>query len=73
MTTTDTGTMDTASEAWRAECEARWVMRLPKERRQAFYALVADRRGKAAAERLIADVRRLWSEKGQAALFGCGS
>lgn len=62
--------MDTNSEAWRAECEARWVMRLPKEERQAYYAMVKERRGEAAAQRLVADVRKLWSEKGQAVLFG---
>lgn len=62
--------MDSASEAWRAECEARWAMQQAKQERQAYYALVAERRGKVAAERLVADVRRLWSEKGQAVLFG---
>ncbi len=62
--------MDTSSEAWRAECEARWVMRQPKAERQAYYAKVAEKRGKPAVDLLMADVRRLWSEKGQSVLSG---
>lgn len=60
--------MDTSSEAWRAECEARWVMALPKAEREAYYALVAQKRGIAVKDALRAYVSRLWRE-GQGALF----
>lgn len=63
--------MDLSSESWRAECEARWVMQQPKEARQAFYSAVREKRGAAAMDRLIEDVRRLWKEsQGQPELFG---
>lgn len=52
----------TWSEAWRAECEARYVMRLPKQQRQEYYRAVAEKRGEKAAHRLVADVNRLWSK-----------
>lgn len=62
--------MDTNSEAWRAQCEARWVMRLPKAEREDYYRLVAQHRGVAAKDALRETVNRLWRESGQAELFG---
>lgn len=56
----------TWSEQYRAQCEARVVMRWPKEKRQAYYRQVAKTRGEAAARALIAAVRREWKE-GEAA------
>lgn len=53
--------VDTYSEAWRAECEARFVCRLPtRSRRLAYLDGVAERRGKPAADALIAGVKAQW-------------
>lgn len=50
-----------ASEAHRASCEARYVLAMPtRERRRAFLALVAQRRGKPAADALHGLVMKLW-------------
>ena len=48
------------SEEWRAECEAREVLGWPKAKRLEHYAECAKKRGKAAAERLRANVVRLY-------------
>lgn len=50
----------THGEAHRAACEARHVMRWPKERRKSFYAMVKKARGDKAAEKLVADVSDEW-------------
>lgn len=50
--------VDPASEQHRHECEARTVMRWPREERMAYYGLVADKRGRAAAEALRDEVMR---------------
>lgn len=57
------------SEAWRAECEARHVLRMgAKEERQAYLALVDEKRGTAAAERLRDLVMKIWrARRGPAA------
>ncbi len=52
--------MDTASEAWRRECEARLVLSLPLLERRPYIDRVAAKRGKEAAEVLMADVREMW-------------
>ena len=52
----------TWSEQYRAQCEARIVMRWEKDRRQAYYQKVAKTRGEAAACALIAAVRQEWEE-----------
>lgn len=56
----------TWSEQYRAQCEARIVMRWEKDRRQAYYQKVAKTRGEAAARALIAAVRQEW-KKGDSA------
>lgn len=49
------------SEAWRAETEARAVLAKPvRADRIAYLALVEQRRGKPAADKLKADILRLW-------------
>jgi len=50
----------TWSEAFRAECEAKSVLRKPLEDRRAYLKDVEARRGKPAVERLKADIERLW-------------
>lgn len=50
----------TWSEAHRAACEAREVMRWPGEKRKDYYAKVRQVRGDAALAALIADVNREW-------------
>lgn len=49
--------MDTSSEKWRRECEARWVLQHNAEWRQGYYVGVAKHRGQAAAEQLVEDVK----------------
>ena len=51
----------TWSEAWRAECEAREVMRWSREKRAEYYADVKKLRGEAAAQELIKNVREQWT------------
>ena len=46
------------TEAWRRECEARYVLSKKKDARQAYYAGVEKFRGKPATQQLIDDVRR---------------
>lgn len=52
----------TWSEAWRAECEARWAMRLPREKRAAYYEDVKKKRGEESLSKLIEDVREQWKK-----------
>ena len=51
----------TWSEAWRRECEARYMMTLSLEERRAYYAGVRKQRGEAAMKELIAEVNRQWA------------
>ena len=51
----------TYSEAYRRECEARYVAQLPgREARAEYLKAVAQHRGRGAAERLRQDVLALW-------------
>lgn len=63
----------TWSEAHRARCEARTVMRWPKQERSKYYGMVAEKRGRSAAQRLMADVSEEWKARqpssGSLALF----
>lgn len=61
----------TWSEKHRRECEARTVLRWPREKRTEYYADVKKRRGDAAAQELIRNVREQW-QKSQT-LLGNGS
>lgn len=53
----------TWSEAHRAACEAREVMRWSGEERRAYYAKVRAVRGQDAAAGLIAAVNREWKDR----------
>ena len=48
--------MDTNSEAWRLECEIRYVAGLPDNRRTEFYLNAKKHRGEAAARALVDQV-----------------
>ena len=50
--------MDTCSEEWRRECEARWVLTHDADWRQEYYKGVAKHRGESAAKQLVEDVKR---------------
>ena len=50
----------TWSEAHRARCEARTVMRWPEMERKAYYVMVAEKRGEEAARKLTLDVSEAW-------------
>ena len=51
--------MDKNSEAWRLQCECRWCLQQTDAQRQAYYALVMEKRGKEAANALICSVNAL--------------
>lgn len=51
----------TTSEAWRLECEARHVLSMEKSLRGPYLELVGEHRGKAAREKLEAEVRRQYA------------
>ena len=52
----------TYTEAWRHECEVRYIISMPgREQRAGYVEAVAKRRGQPAAERLRSSVRQLWS------------
>lgn len=51
----------TWGESHRRECEARSVMRWSREKRTEYYANVKKRRGDAAAQELIREVRKQWN------------
>lgn len=53
----------TWTEAHRRECEARTVARLQTETRIAYHADVKKKRGEAAAQQLIKDVREQWNKQ----------
>jgi hypothetical protein len=54
----------TWSEAHRARCEARTVMRWPNSERKRYYGMVAEKRGSDAARQLVADVSTEWKRSG---------
>jgi hypothetical protein len=60
--------VDTSSDEHRRDCEARTVMRWPREARANFYRQVRERRGEARAQQLIDDVNRLWRQQRQEAI-----
>ncbi len=52
------------SEAWRHECEARWILALPSlDARRAWLASLEKRRGKAHVEQLKQTMRNLWAHR----------
>jgi hypothetical protein len=59
--------VDSSSEAWRHECEARAIAALPTlAERRACLGDIELRRGKDAADRLRETMRALWSRKTEA-------
>jgi len=48
-------------ETYRRECEARTVMQWDRESRTAYYADVRKKRGEAAAQDLLTEVKRQWN------------
>lgn len=56
--------VDSSSEDWRHECEARYVSAMPKRQQRLDYvAAIERRRGTAEAERLRATARVIWDQK----------
>lgn len=53
----------TWSEAHRAACEARTVMRWPRENRASYYAEVKKKRGEKARADLVAAVNAAWASQ----------
>lgn len=61
VTLIDGRQVDSWSEAWRAECEARHVLSLPTiERRRNYLAGATHKRGEAAGKELADLVRKVW-------------
>lgn len=51
-------------EAWRRECEARYVLKLPgKDRRQVYLDLVGQRRGEEAKRELEIEIMQQWKKR----------
>jgi len=60
--------VSSSSEAWRHECEARWILALPSlDERRAWLASLEKRRGKAHVEQLKQTMRQLWAQPRQTA------
>ena len=54
--------VDSWSEAWRAECEARYVLAMPNiYARRIYLADISKRRGEVAGKQLADLVRAVWS------------
>ena len=55
---------DTNSEAWRMECEARYVLRKPRiADRRAYLEAVEGRRGIEGRKALEAAIREIWTKR----------
>jgi hypothetical protein len=52
--------IDTHSESWRAECEARYYAAMSPKCRDSYIALVRNARGDVAADRLLKDAEEIW-------------
>lgn len=52
--------MNTNSESWRRECEIRFVLRMSKDERTAYYMDVARIRGEPSARALMSAVSEYW-------------
>jgi hypothetical protein len=53
--------IDTSSEEWRKECEAREILTWSLDKRRKHLALVADKRGWQARYYLEEEITRLWN------------
>jgi hypothetical protein len=61
--------IDTFNEAWRHECEVRYVLHLSSlDARRAYLQDVEIKRGKASADQLRADVMNAWRDRNPAPL-----
>lgn len=66
VTLIDGRQVDSWSEEWRAECEARHVLSLPsKERRRDYIAGCTHKRGEKAGQALADLVRKVWEHNCQ--------
>lgn len=54
--------VSTSSEDWRAECEARYALKMDLTRRRAFIEAVEKQRGKPAADKLRASIKAVWDD-----------
>ena len=50
------------SEEWRMECEARYVLSIPKEKRKLYLMDVETKRGKEPRQQLEKEIMRLWTK-----------
>lgn len=56
--------VDSASEEWRHECEARTVLAMPSiEARRGFLGVVETRRGLEARQALETTIRAIWNKR----------
>lgn len=64
VTLIDGSVVDSGSEAWRHECEARHLLdRMPLVARRLYLATIKTKRGDAAYDRLCATVVAIWEAR----------
>ena len=54
--------MDTSSEEWRNECEARELLTWPLAKRRKQLALIYEKRGQAGYDKLTAEMQKQWEQ-----------
>jgi hypothetical protein len=54
--------MDTSSEEWRNECEARELLTWPLAKRRKQLALIYEKRGEAGYQKLTAEMQKQWEQ-----------
>jgi hypothetical protein len=57
--------IDTSSEAWRAECEAQYIAKLPNPRRAEWLLALVEKRGAEATRKVEERVREILNEAGR--------
>jgi hypothetical protein len=54
--------VDTSSEEWRNECEARELLTWPLAKRRKQLALIYEKRGEAGYQKLTAEMQKQWEQ-----------
>jgi hypothetical protein len=54
--------VDTSSEEWRNECEARELLTWPLAKRRKQLALIYEKRGQAGYDKLTAEMQKQWEQ-----------
>jgi hypothetical protein len=54
--------MDTSSEEWRNQCEAKELLTWPLAKRRKQLSLIYEKRGQAGYDKLTAEMQKQWEE-----------